>query len=161
MNEERINELKNALRQVVQLITARGQPLNEDLRALLVQVMEHVAQRIQQLRAEESPVEGLQPQQEELQQSMPSSNISRFKYDPENEKLFVQFLGKHPDPNGPIYSYEGVPQQIFELFQKGAVPARTNGKNKWGSWWKGKVPSMGASMYTLLKSAAYPYQRLS
>ncbi len=157
MNEERIEELKNALREVVQLITQREGPMPEDLKALLVQVMEHVAQRIQELRAEEVPVAPVP----ELEQSMPSSNISKFRYDPDEQKLFVQFLGKYPNPNGSVYSYSGVPPQIYELFRRGAVPARTKGSNRWGKWFVGKHPSMGASMYTLLKTASYPYQRLS
>ena len=156
--ENLLNELLKGIQDVIQ----SGEILTDEFQGILAQELEYLTSRIDELRAQESPVEGLQPTvAPEMQQSMPSSNISRFRYDPKQQKLFVQFLGKHPNPNGPIYSYDGVPQQIFDLFQKGAVPARSDGKNKWGKWWKGKVPSMGASMYTLLKTAAYPYQRLS
>ncbi len=164
MNEERIEELKNALRQIMQMVTERGQPLSEDLKMILADVMQHVASRIQQLRQEEGPTEGAPPigqQQPELNPSMQSSNINAFGYDKDTGRLLVKFQGQYPQQNGPVYAYEGVPRSIFELFRKGAIPARTDGKNKWGRWWKGKVPSMGASMYTLIKEGNYPYQRLS
>ena len=155
--EQQINQLKEALRDVMMLIAERGQPLSSDLKALLVQVMEHVANRIQQLRGQENlPVEV-----PNLEPSYPSSNINSFSYDKDTGKLFVKFQGDYPQQNGPVYQYGGVPPQIFELFRKGAVPARTDGKNKWGKWWKGKNPSMGASMYTLIKQGAYPYQKVA
>lgn len=167
MNEQRINDLKNALREIVQLISSRNEPLSEDLKALLVHVMEHVANRIQQLRQEESqqPVEGLPPgqnlTQNELEPSMPSSNVEGFSYDKDSERLLVRFLGKYPNKKGPIYAYGGVPSNIFEIFKKGAIPAKTDGKNKWGQWWKGKYPSIGAAMYHVIRGGGYPYQRLS
>lgn len=164
MNEQKIEELKNALREILRLVSARNAPLTPELRQAIAQVTEHVANRIQQLKQEESPADELQPQQgqpTELTQAMPSSNVEGFAYDDKTGKLLVRFLGKHPDRNGPIYGYEGVPKVIFDLFQAGAIPARTDGQNKWGKWWKGKTPSMGASLYTLIKNGSYPYQRLS
>lgn len=97
----------------------------------------------------------------ELEQAMPSSNISAFNYDPETQNLYVQFLGDHPNRHGSTYQYSGVPEQIFEIFRKGAIPASTNGQNKWGKWWKGKKPSIGSAMYHLIKNSNYPYQRIS
>lgn len=159
MNEQRIQELKDALRDIMAMIVDRGQPLNDDIRQMLAQVMEHVAERIQALRQEgESSVEGLQP---ELEPSMASSNINSFAYDDKTGNLMVKFQGDYPQQNGPVYSYGGVPKQIFDLFRSGSVPARTEGKNKWGKWWKGKVPSMGASMFTLIKGGGYPYKKVS
>lgn len=73
----------------------------------------------------------------------------------------VKFQGDYPEQNGPVYGYEGVPKQIFNLFQKGAIPATTDGSNKWGSWWKGKTPSLGASLNALIKQGGYSYQRLT
>lgn len=122
--------------------------------------VEDYNQMQQQQAQPEIPIPPQQPP-EDLEQAMPSSNISAFAYDNTNNRLLVQFLGKHPNRNGPIYSYSGVPHQIFELFRRGAIPARTEGRNAWGSWWKGKVPSAGASMYTLIKTAGYPYQRVA
>ena len=92
---------------------------------------------------------------------MPSSNINSFGYDEDTGRLLVKFQGDYPQENGPIYAYGGVPKQIFDLFRRGAVPARTHGQNRWGRWWEGKVPSMGASLYTLIREGGYPYQRLN
>lgn len=156
-NEQKINELKESLRDVMMLIAERGQALNEDIKTLLIQVMEHVANRIQQLRGEEQ----LPAQQQKLEQSYPSSNINSFGYDEETGQLLVKFQGDYPQKNGPVYSYGGVPKVIFDLFKKGAIPARTDGKNKWGKWWKGKNPSMGASMFTLIKNGGYPYKKIA
>jgi hypothetical protein len=161
VNEQKIEDLKNALREVMALIAQRNQPLVEDLKALLVQVMEHVANRIKQLRAEEAQAQITPIKQPELQQAMPSSNVNAFSYDEDTGNLLVQFLGKYPNRQGSLYSYSGVPKVIFDLFSKGAIPARTEGKNAWGKWWRGKVPSIGASLYTLLKNSSYPYQRLA
>lgn len=91
----------------------------------------------------------------------PSSNISKFRYDPQSKKLFVQFLGKHPNPNGPVYSYQGVPENIFKIFQRGAVGPRTSGKNKWHTWKQDKLPSHGAAMYQLIREGGYPYERVT
>lgn len=156
-NEQKINEIKDSLKEIVQLLIQRGQPLSEDLKILLVQVMEHVANRIQQLRNEEEFPTAIPP----LQESYPSSNVNSFSYDEDSGKLFVKFQGDYPQQNGPVYQYTGVPKQIFELFKRGAVPARTDGKNKWGRWWKGKNPSMGSSMYTLIKQGGYPYMKVA
>lgn len=157
MNEERINAIKDALRELIQIITQRDQPLDAELRAMLGQVMEHAATRIQELRQEGVPP----PEVPDLTDAMPSSNISRFAYNDNNNELYVQFLGKHPNRDGPVYSYQGVPKVIFDLFRQGAIPARTKGRNRWGEWWRGKVPSIGASMFTLIKNAAYPYTRVA
>lgn len=165
MNEQRIEELKNALRQILAMVTERGQ-ISQELRQMIALVTEHVATRIQQLRQEEQePVEGMPPnippEEPPLNPSMASSNINSFGYDEDTGRLLVKFQGDYPQENGPIYGYGGVPKQIFDLFKKGAVPARTDGQNRWGKWWKGKVPSMGASLYTLIKEGGYPYERLS
>ena len=162
--EEKIEALKNALREIVQMITSSGQPISNEIKTKLAQVMDHVANRITELRGQESVVDqvgAVPPQEPPLNQSMPSSNIHSFGYDPENERLLVKFQGNDGAGEGPVYGYGGVPKNIFDLFRKGSVPARTNGQNKWGKWWKGKVPSLGASLYTLIKEGGYPYQKLS
>lgn len=163
MNEQRIEELKNALREVVQMVTSRSQPISQELSSLLNQVMDHVASRIEQLRQEESPADQLTsiPNEPPLDQRYPSSNINSFGYDRENQRLLVKFQGDYPKENGPIYGYDNVPEVIFDLFRRGSIPARTDGKNKWGKWWRGKVPSLGASLYTLIKNGGYQYQRLT
>jgi hypothetical protein len=164
--EQQIEDLKNALREVMKMVTQRGEPLSEELKLQVARVMEHVASRIQQLREEqqnEEPVEQLQPNlaQPKIQEAMPSSNVFGFNYDYDNQKLLVKFQGNDGVGQGPIYSYEGVPRYIFDLFKRGAAIAKTTGHNKWGSWWTGKTPSIGAAMHSFIKNGGYAYQRLS
>lgn len=83
-----------------------------------------------------------------------SSNIYGFQYDPRSKLLRVKFQGDG------IYEYGGVPPQIFKAFQQGAVPAKTSGRNQYGSWWQGKQPSLGASFYELIRDR-FPYQKVS
>ena len=89
------------------------------------------------------------------------SNVEGFLYDFQINRMYVRFLGDYPNREGPVYAYENVPKNIFDLFRQGAIPARTKGKNRWGEWWKGKVPSLGASLYTLIKNQGYQYSRVS
>src|SRR5271155_1987785 len=132
MNEQRIDEIKNALRDILRILIARNQPITEEIKSGLLQVLQHAASRIQQLRQEEqqNPVEDLPAQNAQeppLNQQMPSSNVYAFGYDPERERLLVKFQGNGEQGQGPVYGYEGVPENIFKLFQKGAIPARTDG----------------------------------
>lgn len=153
--EDLIDQLLKGIQDVIQ----SGEILSDEFQGMLAEELDFTTQRIDQLRSQEIP--SIPTPEPQLGQSMPSSNISKFGYDEKNGRLLVQFLGKYPDPNGSVYAYGGVPKQIFDLFRMGAVPARTEGKNRWGKWWKGKTPSMGASLYTLIKTANYPYQKLS
>jgi hypothetical protein len=91
----------------------------------------------------------------------PSSNINSFKYDPENEQLYVKFHGKDSADSGPIYSYEGVPEYIFDVFRRGAIGPKTSGSNKYHTWHKGITPSLGAAMYALIKEGPYHYQKVA
>lgn len=162
MNEERINQIKEQIRELMRQITSIGEEPPEFIQDLLLQVLEKAQRQIQELRQQDQAgftING--PPEPPIEPGMPSSNVEGFAYDDKTGRLLVRFLGQHPNRNGPIYAYSGVPKQIFDLFQKGAVPARTDGKNKWGRWWKGKVPSLGASLYTLIKTQNYPYQRMS
>jgi hypothetical protein len=84
-----------------------------------------------------------------------SSNIYGFRYDPRTGRLLIRFQ------SGSVYGYNGVPESIFKIFQQGAVPAKTNGQNKFGKWWQGKIPSLGAAFYSLIRQGGYPYQKLS
>lgn len=90
-----------------------------------------------------------------------SSNIKAFRYNPENQQLFVKFQGKYPQQNGPVYRYEGVPDFIFNVFSRGAVGPKTSGSNGWHTWKKGVTPSHGAAMAALIKNGGYQYQRMS
>lgn len=84
-----------------------------------------------------------------------SSNIYGFRYDPKSGRLLVRFN------SGSVYGYDNVPRGVFNIFQQGAVPARTNGQNRFGRWWQGKIPSLGAAFYQMIRQGNYPYQRLN
>ncbi len=84
-----------------------------------------------------------------------SSNIYGFRYDPQSGRLMVRFN------SGSVYGYDGVPPGIFKVFQQGAVPAKTSGKNSFGQWWRGKLPSAGAAFAEMIKKGGFPYQKIS
>ncbi len=113
-----------------------------------------------QLQAIISQLERTLPQGERGQQDgvpqapIESSNIYGFQYDPKAGNLKVRFQ------SGSVYIYTGVPKGIFSVFQQGAVPAKTDGQNKYGRWWQGKMPSLGAAFYNLIRQGNYPYQKL-
>lgn len=155
MNETKIQELKDALREVMMLIAERGQPVSQEMKAAIVQVMEHVANRIQELRTPALP-----PKPEVDAAPFPSSNINGLKYDYKTGDLLVKFQDKYPGQDGPIYRYGGVPRFIFDTFRRGAVPPKTSGKNAWHEWKEGVMPSLGAAMYHLIRNN-YPYQKVA
>lgn len=157
MNEQAINQLKEGVRAVIQMIVERGEPLSDELKGLLAQAVEHVATRIQELRAEGAP----QPEIELPPAPYPSSNIHAFQYDPKSKKLIVKFQDEYPKTNGPVYAYDNVPEFIYEIFSRGAVGPKTSGKNRWHRWKKGVTPSLGAAMSALVKKGGFPYRRLT
>ena len=111
---------------------------------------------IERLR-QQNPLEG-QPRGEAdgiPQANLESSNIYGFNYNPSTRQLQVRFQG------GSVYKYDGVPPGIFNVFQNGAVPAKTSGQNQYGRWWQGKIPSLGAAFYEMIRNGGYPYERLN
>ena len=172
------------MRKILQLLIKRGQPLSEEIKIKLREVIQHAAGRIKELRQEQSmeakadeQIENIeqeitQPEQEtqelppqepipELEPTEhPSSNINAFRYDTQNQQLYVKFQDKYPAQNGPVYLYEGVPKYIFNILAKGSVVPKTSGKNRWHRWRKGIAPSHGASMAALVKAGGFSYKRL-
>jgi len=160
--EEQINEIKDALRALMEMIVQRNQPLDEQMRKMLMQVLDHAANRIAELRQSEAVNQPPTQAVPELQPGpYPSSNVNSFKYDPENQRLFVKFHGEKTANSGPVYSYDGVPQFVFDIFSRGGVAPRTSGRNRYHQWVKGVTPSLGASMYALIKNGGYNYNRLT
>ncbi|MFA7192396.1 MAG: KTSC domain-containing protein [Candidatus Paceibacterota bacterium] len=158
-----MNELVEYAQLIISFLEQNGANLNVESQRALGDLLQNVLQVIQQQSGGvgEPPLTPPQPPGGEgLQEAMPSSNIEGFSYDDKTGKLLVRFLGKHPNKNGPIYGYDGVPANIADIFMRGAIPAKTNGKNKWGSWWQGKYPSMGAAMAHVIKAGGYPYRRV-
>lgn len=184
MNERAIEDIKNALREVMTFITQRGEPLSENLKIMIARVMEHVANRITELRAEEGeippeePTEILPgqaptepPQRPQIPTGGPipnldpvpheSSNVYAVKYEPNSKELFVKFNGKDTRDSGPVYAYQGVNPNIFSVILRGGVAPLTSGRNKYHAWHAGITPSHGASVNALLVKGQYPYQRIS
>jgi len=167
--EQLLNALEESLRRIVSatenFITGGGE-LSPEEEKELADVLRLGGERILELRQaiseEERPIESPQAQIPQLPKAPhPSSNINSFKYDPDNEQLYVKFHGKDTADSGPTYSYQGVPEYIFDVFRRGAVGPRTSGENKYHRWYKGITPSLGASMYALIKEGPYPYTKIA
>jgi len=164
--EERIEQLKNVLREIMQMVADRGEPLSPEIKQLLGQVIEHITNRILEIRQQEiGQQEGnVEPPPQaplKMQRGMPSAQVHSFDYDPENQDLYVRFQDRFPAQNGPVYKYAGVPEDVFSIFRRGAVPPRTTGSNKWHAWKKGVMPSLGAALNALIKGGGYDYQRVT
>lgn len=158
-----MNELRNAIATVLEIASSMIDELDDQTMSALAELITAASERLEQMQQQPEDAPNTPPSNNNprMERTMPSSNVHSFAYDDKNGRLLVKFQGTYPDQNGPVYGYEGIPKNIFNLFQSGAIPARTNGQNRWGRWWKGKVPSLGASLYTLIKNGGYPYQRLT
>jgi len=157
-----MDEFAQFLEMYMQLVQASANELTDEEARVVEDFIREGLKFLAQAKMaqEETPIEA--PQVPEVPPAqMPSSNVYGFNFDEDSGKLLVKFQGNDGLGQGPVYEYGGVPRVIFELFKRGAIPARTDGQNKWGKWWKGKVPSLGASMYTLIKNGGYPYQRVA
>ena len=159
-----MNELVEYAQSIITFLEQNGATLNVESQRALGELLQNILQLIQQEEPQGAPPLTPQgptgPSGPGITQAMPSSNVEGFAYDDKTGRLLVRFLGKHPNRNGPIYAYDGVPPNIFDIFRRGAIPAKTNGRNKWGEWWQGKYPSMGAAMYHVIRAAGYPYRRM-
>ncbi len=113
----------------------------------LIEVIDYFGQNVTQGQGEAQ--EGI------AKAPLQSSNIYGFRYDPKSGKLLVRFQ------SGSVYKYDNVPAKVYKMFQAGAVPAKTDGQNRFGKWWIGKEPSLGAAFYELIRKGEYPYQRIS
>lgn len=89
------------------------------------------------------------------QSGLQSSTVYGFKYSPKNKRLFVKFQGDG------VYKYDNVPSTIAKLFMNGAAMAKTQGSNRYGAWWQGKKPSLGAALNQHIKNLGFPYQKIS
>jgi hypothetical protein len=165
--EERIAILQGILDQIVdsiEEILLSGEEIPDEIQGMLAEEIEVTMREIAELQSQIVPEKVLPtapPPTQQPQGQIQSSNINRFAYDPKKRQLFVKFQGDFPQENGPVYQYQNVPEEIFEVFRRGAIPARTNGRNRWGKWWVGKTPSLGATFYQTIRNGGYPYQRVA
>lgn len=108
MNEQRIEEIKNALREMVRLIVESGQPVSDQVKQRLVQAMEHAATRISELRQEARtpPPQEAPPQQPPSPPSRSPSVGAAPSPDAQllwilagqNEQAFLEYLTTYPTP---------------------------------------------------------------
>lgn len=153
-----MNEVIAILQNLIQQAAEIADQLTPEEMQMVMQVFAEAIRVIQESQSQEAPIEGAQSP---LEPSMASSNIHSFGYDDKTGELRVKFNGKDQRDAGSVYSFTGIPSVIFDLFRKGAVPARTTGSNRWGKWWRGKVPSAGASFYSLIRTQGYPYKKVA
>ena len=157
--EQLINELLAGIQEVIQ----SGEILSDEFQGAIAAELEAVTSRIDELR-QQNPTTQLGPSTPvpQLDQGpFPSSNINSFKYNPQTQQLFVKFHGKDSADSGPIYGYQNIPQHIYDVFSHGRVAPKTSGQNQYHRWIKGVTPSLGASLYALIRNGGYPYQRMS
>lgn len=159
MNDQKIEDIKNALRNIMQIIAARKEPLSSKMKLQLAKVIEFAANRIKELREEKTGTPPVAPNIPPSEYE--SSNVEGFKYDPETQELMVQFHGPYPQAKGSIYSYKDVPDFLVDIFSRGAVGPKTSGKNKYHEWIKGVTPSLGGSLNALVKSGGFEYEKVA
>lgn len=78
-----------------------------------------------------------------------SSNVKKILYQDETSELTIQFH------SGDIYTYYDINFALFQEVLNGAAICRTAGENRWGSWYVGKTPSVGAAVDQLLDGVRY------
>lgn len=116
---------------------------------------EHLERVLRQLQ-EQFPQPEEQPVAAGIEKApLNSSNIWGFHYNKQSGDLLVRFQG------GNVYHYGGVPAGIFQIFQAGAIPAKTDGQNAYGKWWRGKNPSLGAAFHELIRNGGYEYEQVA
>jgi hypothetical protein len=78
-----------------------------------------------------------------------SSNVKKILYQDETSEMTIQFH------SGDIYTYYDIDFALFQEVLNGAGICRTAGENRWGSWYVGKTPSVGAAVNQLLDGVRY------
>ena len=82
-----------------------------------------------------------------------SSNVGKILYNDEIKELVLQFRDKS------VYTYYNVDYNLFLDVLNGAGVCRTEGSNKWGEWYVGKTPSVGAAVYDKLVESGVTYKK--
>jgi len=82
-----------------------------------------------------------------------SSNVWKFKYNTITGEFVVKFQ------DGDVYTYYDVPQDVFQMVADGDASCISEGSNKWGEWFIGKSPSVGAALYEYVISNGYAYSQ--
>lgn len=166
MDLQELEQLLKDLMQSTQMVMQSGEELSDEFMGAIAETLNRLYTRIEEARQNEnqSSADNLPPTQAvpQLDQGpYPSSNVNSFKYDPNKQTLFVKFHGQDSADSGPTYRYENVPRNIYDVFSKGRVAPKTSGQNKYHQWIKGVTPSLGASLYALIRNGGYPYQKIA
>jgi hypothetical protein len=74
-------------------------------------------------------------------------------YNDETRELVLQFNDKS------IYTYFNVDFSLFRDIMDGNGVCRTEGENRWGEWYVGKTPSVGAAVYDKLVMSNIRYEK--
>lgn len=82
-----------------------------------------------------------------------SSNVRKIMYNDETKEMFIQFQDRS------IYTYFNVSMNLFLDVSGGKATCITSGQNKYGRWWVGKTPSVGASVHKNLVKAGVKYKK--
>lgn len=82
-----------------------------------------------------------------------SSNVKKIMYNDETKEMFIQFQDKS------IYTYFGVSFNLFLDVSGGNATCITSGENKYGSWFVGKTPSVGAAVHRWLIKKGVAYKK--
>lgn len=86
-------------------------------------------------------------------ENIKSSNVKNIMYNDETSEMFIQFQDKS------IYTYFNVPFQMFLDVSGGKATCITSGENKYGSWYVGKTPSVGAAVHEYLIKGGVSYKK--
>lgn len=81
-----------------------------------------------------------------------SSNVDKMKWNDETNELVIKFN------DGSYYTYFDIDSNTFFSIVNGEASCISEGENKDGSWWVGKSPSVGASVYEYLVSNGARYE---
>lgn len=82
-----------------------------------------------------------------------SSNVKKIMYEDETKEMTIQFNDKS------IYTYYEVPFDLFLDVSGGNAVCITSGENKYGRWWIGKTPSVGAAVHKFLVKKKIRYKK--
>ena len=96
-----------------------------------------------------------------LRIAMKSSNIAGATYDSDTQKLRVIFAPKEKRKGGTVYEYENVDQETWKDMAAGNATPVTEGSSKFGIWFHGKDPSVGAAFAKKIRKnkEKFPYDK--
>lgn len=82
-----------------------------------------------------------------------SSNVKKIMYNDESKEMYIQFQDKS------IYTYYDVSMNLFLDVSGGKATCITSGENKYGAWYVGKTPSVGAAVHKFLVKKGVRYKK--